>query len=238
MKTDNMRKWTARLRTPGLKQARTVLATVPTDDSDIDDAAFCCLGVGCVEAGIPVRAYPVEHPTEDEGWCLSFDGAVEMAPTSLHTWLGVRPQNEDSEDVFLDIPEGWCYVKDFEVQGGDQMVKDLAAYSGASSLNDDLHLSFSAIADMVDYFGVRDNTAHEARRYFASMRESEVQLLKPGSVKAEVAERIFVAKVPGQGDAFDTEVMVTVYPSGATVAYRQGVESWSPSEDMDERDTE
>lgn len=143
MNTTNVRKWVDYLRSGRYKQANGQLAKVDKKGNK----SYCCLGVGCVAMGL--RGHR-------DGDALKYRGFDSMPPKKFHDWLGVTLRDDDAVegDVFLDIPKrhpgNHRPIKIFTNRDGTE-IEDACA-----SLNDTLQLSFDQIADMIDYFGLRD----------------------------------------------------------------------------------
>lgn len=130
MNEANLAAWTAKLRDPEMKQGRETLIQ-PAYDEDgetVLEDRYCCLGVGCL----------VADPEDRWAWT-----GEDLPPVSFHRWLGITPRTDEPQsDVQVNLP--------FPFRGGTLPWGDI----GCSTLNDGLGLTFSQIADLLDYFGV------------------------------------------------------------------------------------
>lgn len=135
MHTPNLKVWTKALRDPDLMQVHGALVKDENEDGRI---GYCCLGVGCVEAGMDVDA---------EGEVIVLDGEMygALPPTAFHIWLGLDRPGWKPE-VTADIYPDW----DFITRDGQEAYDVTCA-----NLNDEWNLTFVQIADILDYFGIR-----------------------------------------------------------------------------------
>lgn len=154
MKTDNIKRWTNELRVTDLPQAKAMLAVLRVEDSGDSDArpentvGYCCLGIGCLVAGID--SSKVDRLGLDEQVLieyLTFDGEDRLAPTSFAAWLGFGWGSDGwmtskIQTLVLAAPE-------LRLLDGDRLDSPLTI------LNDNWDLTFPQIADCIDYFGVR-----------------------------------------------------------------------------------
>lgn len=151
MNIDNVRTWTAALRDPSLNQTTGILTEVLIEG----DRAYCCLGVGCVTMGL------VGIP---EGRAVAYgaERAAGLPPKEFHAWLGLLTEQQirsdqpfGSRDVGIDWGEvGELLVYDTRNQTDTGEARQLKQF-GCAGLNDGCHLTFSQIADVIDYFGLK-----------------------------------------------------------------------------------
>ena len=152
MNIEHVRQWTRRLRSGDIDQTRGHLVD-PTGPRP----AMCCLGVGAQEAGIPFQVSDDGRhgffPVGDGGRTNS------LPPTEFHLWLGLNVPVSETYDVVVDWPEGMtvlCQEPDVP-DGWYESPIDGDEVATCSGLNDS-GFTFSQIADLIDYFGVRAET--------------------------------------------------------------------------------
>lgn len=135
---ENYRTWIARLRSGEVSQAYEMLGYA--------DGSRCCLGVACDVAGVSV---------DETMYHTIFDGyAIGLMPASVVRWLGfghLFPPGEVDPDS-----QEWDLVLDYDHGVRTDQPWSSAAVSCAW-LND-ARLTFDQIADMVEYFGIRELT--------------------------------------------------------------------------------
>jgi hypothetical protein len=134
--------WLHELRTTDKPQARLALA-----DRAENGMGFCCLGIGCMVMGLEPQFEKLNERdntyvegTPDDFDRVAFDGEQALAPEAFGEWLGLQ---WSVNDPVLAIPV------EYDHAGSHSQVT-------CARLNDDWHLSFNQIADMVAYFGFRD----------------------------------------------------------------------------------
>lgn len=118
----NQTAWLAALRSGDYSQCTSVLR---------ENDSYCCLGVGCVLAGI--TSDPIQHDGEFTEWRYGRELAVELAPVELKEWLALRGQGGDSRDLKND----------------DRADNDFTGYA-LHELNDIACLTFAQIADFIE----------------------------------------------------------------------------------------
>lgn len=151
MKTENLKVWTTDLRTTDANQTQGKLA-IALDDSGTD-AEYCCLGRGCVAMGLEGRLVSGSRT-------LQFNGADDLPPVEFLVWLG----------LYETVPEALAALTPMGIRTEFEVIIDWTDNTGqviefwdesdpfehgASSLNDDLHLTFDQIADVLDWFGIQ-----------------------------------------------------------------------------------
>lgn len=134
MNLDNVKTWVAALRDPNNHQVRGALRR---------DAGHCCLGLGYELSGGTLNRIS----RYQELWTTP-SGYSSLPPTTFHEWLGVRSRSGLTDDVYLDWPEDLPF-REHEFVPDPQHVN-------LAGLNDDALLTFPQIADLIDYFGLRD----------------------------------------------------------------------------------
>lgn len=142
---ENMTAWLDDLRTTDAPQVNGhLMKSVWPNDSHT--YGYCCLGRGCVVMGMePGRELIASADVLPPGSFVNWLG-VHVSPSSR--WPGEDEANEGVDyDLYLDIPEG-LYPRD---EAGRSNPNNLVTCAG---LNDDWHLTFSQIADMIAYFGI------------------------------------------------------------------------------------
>jgi hypothetical protein len=137
-RTDRFRKWIRELRTTDLRQARRQLRVgngVPE--------GFCCLGIG-------YRRMP--------GYSEDILRINSLPPAQWYDWLGV-PVNEFSRrsvkhglDLYIDWPAPLTQRPNDHGWSGPYLSASLGT---AATLNDQ-GFTFRQIADILDYFGVKE----------------------------------------------------------------------------------
>lgn len=143
MNLNNVKTWVAALRDPSKKQVRGALKR---------DGGNCCLGLGCEVMGL--------EPVFDQDthvWGYRADADMDfgyLPPMEFHHWLGIEPLG-GSDDVYIDWPVDLLLADGYTENSQDGFVPVL----GCAVLNDTVGLSFSQIADLIDYFGVRDTAS-------------------------------------------------------------------------------
>jgi hypothetical protein len=140
MNIEHTKMWTDELRVTTTPQVRGNLAAPVDQYSENSEIGACCLGVlECVRLGVEPKDLPnVGLP----------------APESAE-WLGVVnnvPPHVKMVNFNIDYPY------DLRVSVGIDAV-DVEYILSATAMNDDLCLTFSQIADMVDYFGISEAEA-------------------------------------------------------------------------------
>lgn len=149
MNIENVKKWTNTLRTTEHEQVSHVL--IGMDGGTGEVTGMCCLGIGEVECmGKTITAKQVH-----DVYMPRVNGEQRsngLPGSDFVRWLGatvVGGEDAAKSDVRLDTPE------DFTVRAGEDLDDEEYEHVTASLLNDDFHLTFAQIADMIDYFGVQ-----------------------------------------------------------------------------------
>lgn len=150
---DNLRRWTQELRTTDRAQTTGYLGKI--EDVKADGTLVignCCLGIGTELAGVKPDATYVnedgEHHEPYAGDIQDYLGNQEFPPEPFFDWLEVA--SDERGDLLIDWPRDANGEAVYWTDEHEPMLWS------ASNLNDDLHLTFSQIADVVDYFGVRN----------------------------------------------------------------------------------
>lgn len=136
--TDTIKLWTTELRTTHVPQAKFRLANKARIDGRMEVGA-CCLGI--LEA--QREGCTVEDLSRSEA----------LPPRAVAAYLGVEmtnPRNLGADRVDLLIDYTYDARLDWD---DDEVHEDYEMW--CSGLNDNLELTFSQIADMVDYFGIK-----------------------------------------------------------------------------------
>lgn len=118
---EHVKQWVAALRSGKYEQGIGLLRAMTPDG-----ARYCCLGVGCEEAGI--ISWDEEHDVSDDGRSARFYGAEEtgdVPPAELYAWIWDGP-------------------------GDQQTIAHDSLTSNLMLLNDVLGGSFSEIADYIE----------------------------------------------------------------------------------------
>jgi hypothetical protein len=175
MNTEHFNQWINRLRTTDVNQTPGVLSVRYPDGVK----AMCCLGVGCVEAGIPfieVRAgdhYPYD-PEQGEGFEASMQG-VESEDDVIYAFAGTgndpgveTTTRNEVELFFMDLPPNefnqWLglpagvlmldtRIPERHLHRGGEVVDGPPRVWKLFQLNDD-GFTFSQIADLMEHFGI------------------------------------------------------------------------------------
>lgn len=152
---DNLRRWTQELRTTTRGQTTGYLGQVQAVNADGTLViGNCCLGIGTELAGVQPddTTYVTEDGHEREpyaGDILDYLGNQEFPPEAFYEWLEVA--SESTGDLLIDWPKDESGMPYYTCRDGEEPM-----LWSASNLNDRLHLTFSQIADVIDYFGVRN----------------------------------------------------------------------------------
>lgn len=141
--SENMLKWIKFLRETDLPQTHGALSR--WIDATEGKAGYCCLGIGCEVSGVVKVERSRSKALRQAGYvAYEFDGEVAIAPRSFIEWLGLK------FDFGPDIRRGNLRVLWPEGLAG---LDDELPYN-LTDLNDRLQLTFSQIADVIEYFGV------------------------------------------------------------------------------------
>jgi hypothetical protein len=154
----NLHLWTQELRTTTRQQVNGVLGKIVAVNPDGEPVVGnCCLGVGTELAGATPE-FPEsfdddrdEYVPAGEGDYGYYEGEHEFPPSAFFDWLGIDGYGQDLQ---IDWPIGdEAYLR----RDSDDLVTISPQMQWtASGLNDEVKLTFSQIADVVDYFGVRN----------------------------------------------------------------------------------
>lgn len=141
MNEQHVKEWIAALRDPDNKQ---ITGTLARRLGHEDEVGYCCLGLGCEVAGIPVYIdLPSEIINSNNELVEVVKTADDLPPFAFHRWLGLdRLTDVGMGDVYVDWP-------DLLDRGGEPLSNLTCA-----ELNDTAHLTFSQIADVLEYFGI------------------------------------------------------------------------------------
>lgn len=137
------KEWLAELRSGKRRQTKGVLKS--------RNGSYCCLGVACDLAAVPVvyngsYYFGKTDIPEDEYSSPIYEPSEAELPRDVQEWLGVEDLSSPGSPTLDILP----------------VIGDLPAPEGANyytydfnpaSLNDELGLTFSQIADMIEYFG-------------------------------------------------------------------------------------
>lgn len=143
MNHDNINKWVEFLRTTDLPQGQKRLRS---------EEGYCCLGIGCVVAGI-------EAVSDFDRHAFGEHRCDSLAPYEFMEWLGISydPEYSDQEfDLVIDWPE------EMTLRVSRYSSSDIQAeYSGVWTLAklNDSGFTFAQIADVIEYFGIRGGTS-------------------------------------------------------------------------------
>lgn len=150
MDEDRFNKWVHTLRTTDKPQAKGHLCV---EEGGV--RSYCCLGIGAELAGVPETAVRHLGAPGKEGKALVYFGECgDLAPPGFLDWLDFDWSDPDTE---VEVADG----ADIELDTGSLLMRPAtpgAAGAGvghftAAGLND-IGLTFSQIADMLDYFGI------------------------------------------------------------------------------------
>lgn len=152
----NLHLWTQELRTTQRQQVNGVLGKIVAVNQDGDPVVGnCCLGVGTELAGVTPE-FPEsfdddrdEYVPAGEGDYGYYDGEHEFPPSAFFHWLDLDRGEE--QDLQIDWPVNRFGLPVYICRDGSEPMNWTAA-----TLNDGLKLPFAQIADVIDYFGVRD----------------------------------------------------------------------------------
>lgn len=132
MNNANTKAWIEKLRDPDLVQAHGRLAQY----DDQDGLGYCCLGVGESLIHDPVSGI----------YGLSFGGQTAICSNEFMTWLGLGSMDENASSIpVIDWPSN-VYTPSHV---------PFCAMT-LPMLNDQDRLTLSQIADIIEYFGLRN----------------------------------------------------------------------------------
>lgn len=149
MNIENVKKWTNTLRTTEREQISHTLIGIDSETGEI--TGMCCLGIGeveCMGKTITTESIAGTYFPRVNGEARS-NG---LPGSGFARWLGASvlgSEDAAKSDVTIDTPGI------FTVRAGEDLDDEEYSHVTASILNDEFHLTFAQIADMVDYFGVR-----------------------------------------------------------------------------------
>lgn len=134
MNKEAVKRWTNELRTTNKKQGTEVLHSL---DGEVEE--YCCLGIAC-----ELFKDELDLKVNNEEYLVTYNNMAGLLPWKVVDFLELAEADTiDEVDVLLDSPD--LILRD------DSNLR----YCGLSALNDLYGLSFSQIADMIDYFGVQ-----------------------------------------------------------------------------------
>lgn len=138
-----IKEWTDTLRTTKIPQTRSTLVEVRHGKT-----SMCCLGVGEVlcAGGRIVVTEDVDVAILDPQGTLREELNPDL-PVLFLRWLGLDV--EDRWDLQIDLPQPFYVRPPYDWQTPYALSRMTVA-----ALNDNYRLTFSQIADMVDYFGI------------------------------------------------------------------------------------
>jgi hypothetical protein len=152
----HFRQWVNELRTTDKVQANGRLARFKEEGVSDSGVGYCCLGIVEVLAESPLYDQP-----DDEGLCFlnkQPEGyrhepvyADNLLSTYGREWLGTT-----EEDLTLDVPLEYIKRETTVADDPRSRYQGISSCPTCAGLNDDWQLTFPQIADMLDYFGVRD----------------------------------------------------------------------------------
>lgn len=138
---ENFNAWVDTLRTTDLPQARNRLRNLVLNIIDKNDRyAYCCLGVACTmtDAGEEYLSGWTMLPAPVAEW-LGLDEYWQGSTS----WREFAASDNDGVDIWLDIPHETQQEASFGIP------------NSCAALND-RGFTFSQIADMITYFGVKE----------------------------------------------------------------------------------
>lgn len=158
MNTEHLNQWMKALRSGSLNQTRGTLATAPVEDPNA--VSYCCLGAGCKVAEITDgmdldKAWldDNEEYNNEEDECSGVADPIlksseDVPPPTFHAWLGLEAP-DTARDIYIDWPT------ELVSPGGESYYDSLSC----AGLNDSARLTFPQIADVIERFGLRSQTA-------------------------------------------------------------------------------
>lgn len=149
----NLAIWIEEMRTTDAPQVGRALARLVHDK-----VGFCCLGLGSCRAGVAnnIQTELDWLAKDPERRHVNFGFGAEnvgtLAPREFLEWLGIAPPKDDRwQPRAFDVLIDWADCGALPTKNGT-----LATYS-CSRLNDE-GFTFSQIADIVEFFGIRDQS--------------------------------------------------------------------------------
>lgn len=161
-RTERIRAWCDVLWEGTYEQGKGHLAaSTVTFHEDADPTVtvgYCCLGVGCLVAGVrhEVETNPSERLVEEGDPLGNFgDGYTDLAPPEFMDWLGLPVGNSigretNGSDVYIDIPVG---MPKQGLEDAGSAFQQTQGQITAAGLNDS-GFTFPQIADLIWYFGL------------------------------------------------------------------------------------
>ncbi len=158
--------WVDSLATTTLPQAQSRLVTINWESGKPE--GYCCMGQACTL--VPGLSLTVNE--EDTSDWADADGSTvydevgwygqwsETAPPELLDHLGIS-HDASEHDIYVDLPEEYAMTqgkKVVNIQTGEATSSGSSSERrlGCSVLNDTYDLTFSQIADVLRYFGIKD----------------------------------------------------------------------------------
>lgn len=149
MKTPQMIQWAEFLQTTDLPQTKAHLKEVRLEDGLWETVGYCCLGIGCLIAGID-EEIPNENDMDGLNEFAYFGGQQDLAPGEFIQWLGLI--GEDQALYLGDGSDLWIDGGGYTVRKGDLLEVQFTV--PLTVLNDDWRLTFAQIGDCIKYFGL------------------------------------------------------------------------------------
>jgi len=142
-----------------------MLAARPDSDPR-NDLEWCCLGIGCEVAGVeavPLSEWGPDGTETTLQFMFGKQEAMMLAPAELVEWLGftIPMKNPGTGyDFAIDWPrdqkEPWRWATPYNVAFNyTEYVMIDADTATLSALNDE-GFTFAQIADLIDYFGIKE----------------------------------------------------------------------------------
>lgn len=136
--TDNQRAWVAALRSGEFDQERGFLSS--SVDRLGTKLKHCCLGVGCVLAGVPRVVQPYAH---------EFAGAHKFPTTTTHPSYIVQYGEEGTDGLMPAEGARWL---DLKSPSGSLPFEDRYDDHLSLAIANDAYCTFDQIADLIEHF--------------------------------------------------------------------------------------
>ena len=153
MNKANARLWVKKLRSGEFPQAQNALCVL--DQTNGEPVGYCCLGVVEVLAGVEmVKEYSGCPAIREHARFQDPDGNFSTGSLTKEgqKWLGLDPEKDGNSAPKI---EG-LYLRVYNKEGvevyGEDPDQAYETPANAIELNDDAQLTFSQIADVIEYF--------------------------------------------------------------------------------------
>jgi hypothetical protein len=147
---ENVKVWADALRSGEFQQGTSYLSAIrPVNALSPMRLRHCCMGVGCMVAGIEGDPANGSHIV----YGVSRDG--RLPPAEFIVWLGLDSAPSvgtgGGHRLRLNLPH---HAYPFRPSSGAGLAEDTLGWTWLDTMNDIYHLRFDQIADLIERFGV------------------------------------------------------------------------------------